>query len=161
MDGFKVDMSDFLRATEAVKERAKKNTLRFAESAASEFERAAKADAPWVDRSGTARRSLYGKAKQSGAYTQIEMGGSAPNKGTAKGAYPDYLEILEFGHNSLKRNFPDLSVLYPTRDALAEGIRQQYGDAVLRGMTGFKIPRSKTAMRVRARAFRERQRSGR
>lgn len=158
MDGFKVDASDFLRATEAVKERAQKNTLRFAESAAEEFERAAKTDAPWVDRSGTARRSLYGKASQNGTRTQIEMGGSAPNKNKTSSAYPDYLEILEFGHGSLKRNFPDLAILYPTRDALAEGIKKQYGDAVIRGMTGFKIPRSKTAMRARARAFRARQR---
>lgn len=161
MDGFKVDLSDFLRATDAVKERAQKNTLRFAESAAAEFERSAKADAPWVDRSGTARMNLYGKALQSGTKTQIEMGGSAPNKNKTKSAYPDYLEILEFGHNSLKRDFPDLSVLYPTRDALAEGIREQYGDAVLRGMTGFKIPRSKAAMRARSIAFRKRQKSGR
>jgi len=157
MDGFKIDASDFLRATAAVQERAQKNTLRFAESAASEFERAAKTDAPWVDRSGTARRSLYGKADQNGNRTRIEMGGSAPNTGATHSAYPDYLEILEFGHGSLKRDFPDLSVLYPTRDALAEGIRKQYGDAALRGMTGFKIPRSKAAMRVRARNFRKRQ----
>jgi hypothetical protein len=82
------------------------------------------------------------------------MGGSAPDPGKTKSAYPDYLEILEFGHGSLKRKFPDLAVLYPTRDALAEGIRAQYGDATLRGMTGFRIPRSKIALRVRARAFR-------
>ena len=157
MDGFKIDTSDFLRATAAVKERAQKNTLRFAESAAAEFERSAKTDAAWVDRSGTARRNLYGKADQNGNRTRIEMGGSAPNLGATKSAYPDYMEILEFGHNSLKRNFPDLSILYPTRDALAEGIKAQYGDAVLRGMTGFKIPRSKAAMRVRARNFRNRQ----
>jgi hypothetical protein len=158
MDGFKIDASDFLRATAAINERAQKNTLRFAESAASEFERSAKTGAPWVDRSGTARKSLYGRADQSGNRTRIEMGGSAPNKNKTSSAYPDYLEILEFGHNSLKKDFPDLSILYPTRDALAEGIRQQYGDAVLRGMTGFKIPRSKAAMRVRARNFRNRQR---
>lgn len=161
MDGFKFDASDFERATAALKERAQKNTLRFAEAAAAEFERSAKENAPWVDRSGTARSNLYGKAEQKGTYTRIEMGGSAPNKNKSKRAYPDYMEILEFGHNSLKRDFPDLSILYPTRDALAEGIRQQYGDAVLRGMTGFKIPRSKTAMRARVRAFRERQRSRR
>ena len=158
MDGFKIDASDFLRATAALNERAQKNTLRFAESAAEEFERAAKKDAPWVDRSGTARSSLYGKALQKGNFTQIEMGGSAPNKSATKSAYPDYLEILEFGHNSLKKNFPDLAVLYPTRDALVEGIRKQYGDAVFRGMTGFKIPRSRAAMRVRSRNFRTKQR---
>jgi len=161
MDGFKIDTSDFEKATAALKERARKNTLRFAEAAAAEFERTAKTDAPWVDRSGTARSNLYGKADQKGDVTRIEMGGSAPNKNKTKSAYPDYLEILEFGHNSLKRDFPDLSVLYPTRDALAEGIRQQYGDAVLRGMTGFKIPRSKAAMRARSIAFRKRQKSGR
>lgn len=158
MDGFRIDTSDFLRATAALHERAQKNTLRFAESAASEFERSAKTDAPWVDRSGTARRNLYGKADQSGTRTRIEMGGSAPNENKTSAAYPDYMEILEFGHNSLKKNFPDLAILYPTRDALAEGIRKQYGDAVLRGMTGFKIPRSKAAMRVRTRNFRMRQR---
>jgi hypothetical protein len=157
MDGLNIDSSDFLRATAALKERAQKNTLRFAEVAAEEFQRATKADAPWVDRSGTARGNLYGKADQSGNRTRIEMGGSAPNENKTNAAYPDYMEILEFGHNSLKRDFPDLAILYPTRDALAEGIRQQYGDAVLRGMTGFKIPRSKAAMRVRARNFRMRQ----
>lgn len=159
MDGLKIDTSDFMRATAAVMERARKNTLRFAESAAAEFQTAAKTGAPWVDKSGTARGNLYGKASQSGMKTVIEMGGSAPNAGNAE--YPDYMEILEFGHNSLRRDFPDLSILYPTRDALAEGIKEQYGDAVLRGMTGFKIPRSKSAMRARSRRWRERQRSGR
>ena len=156
MDGFRIDTSDFLRATSAINERAQRNTLRFVESAASEFERAAKPSAV----GGPVRHSTDQPVRQGVARRNPDAdrnGRLRSEQEQDEQRHPDYLEILEFGHNSLKRDFPDLSVLYPTRDALVEGIKAQYGDAVLRGMTGFKIPRSKAAMRARARAFRKRQ----
>ncbi len=155
MDGFKIDTSDFLRATGAAKELVKKNTLHYAQAVASEAQRAAKADAAWVDRSGTARRSLTSTAEQSGSRTTIAIGGSAPNK-AANSDYDDYMEILEFGHESLSRNFPDLSVVYPTAEAIEKEIRAGFGDAALRGSFRPRLVRSKRALKTRQRKFRER-----
>ena len=155
MDGFKVDMSDFERATKALKEGAKKNTLHYAQAVAAEAQRAARSDAAWVDRSGTARRNLTSAAEQSGTRTTIAIGGSAPSK-AKHSDYDDYMEILEFGHESLSRNFPDLSVVYPTAEAIEKEIRAGFGDAALRGSFRPKLVRSRRAVQARKRKFRER-----
>jgi hypothetical protein len=66
------------------------------------------------------------------------------------------MEILEFGHNSLERDFPDLSIVYPTAEAIEKDIRAEFGDAALRGAFRPKFVRSRRAVRTRKRKFRER-----
>ena len=155
MDGFKIDTSDFMRATKALKEGVKKNTLHYAQALASEAQRAARSEAAWVDRSGTARRNLMSAADQKGAQTTIAIGGSAQNK-SKRSEYGDYMEILEFGHESMQRNFPDLSIVYPTADAVVAQIRAEFGNAALRGTYRVNLIRSKLALKTRKRKFRER-----
>lgn len=155
MDGLKIDTSDFMRATAAANELVKKNTLNYAMAVAAEAQQSAQAGAAWVDRSGTARRNLMSGAEQTGTRTTIVISGSAPNA-AKHSEYPDYMEILEFGHESLSRNFPDLSIVYPTAEAIEKEIRAGFGDAALRGAFRPKFVRSRVAVRTRKRKFRER-----
>lgn len=155
MSGFKIDTSDFEKASGVLKGLVKKNTLAYAQAVAAEAEKTAKADAPWVDRSGTARSNLTSAAEQSGTRTTIAIGGSAPNR-AKHSEYDDYMEILEFGHESLTRNFPDLSIIYPTAEAIEKEIRDGFGDAALRGRFRPKLYRSRRALRTRKQRFRER-----
>jgi len=155
MEGFRLDTSAFDKATKAMSEMVKKNTLHYAQAVAAEAQRSARAEARWVDRSGTARRNLTSAAEQSGTSTRIAIGGSAPNR-AKHSEYDDYMEILEFGHESLSRNFPDLSIIYPTAEAVRKEIQEGFGDAALRGAFRPKLVRSRRAVRTRKRKFRER-----
>ncbi len=155
MDGLKIDTGDFERATRALQAGVRKNVLHYAQALAAEAQRAARANAAWVDRSGVARRGLASAAEQTGTRTTIALGGSAPNR-AKHSEYDDYMEILEFGHNSLERDFPDLSIVYPTAEAIEKDIRAEFGDAALRGAFRPKFVRSRRAVRTRKRKFRER-----
>ena len=155
--GIKVDASAFEQAAKAIEKQAVKNTQLFAESMARAFETTAKADAPWVDRRGNARRRLYGEAHSTGSRVQVAMGGSAPNY-KSKSHYDDYMELLEFGWESQERDFPNLAIVYPTYELIKADFVEQYGKAALSGVR-FRISRSKQASRDRSRRWRARQRA--
>ena len=87
------------------------------------------------------------------------MGGRAENY-KRKSPYKDYMELLEFGHESHKRNFPDLAVVFPTYQDIIRDFRRQYGQAAVSGGT-YSLNRSKAAARARAKAQRARRRGQR
>ena len=155
--GLKVDARAFDQAARTLEERAIRNTEAFGKSIAREFETTAKAGAPWTDRHGNARQRLYGEAKRDGKKVTVEMGGSAPNY-KRKSKYEDYMELLEFGHESQHRDFPNLAIVYPTFDAIKADFVKQYGQSAL-STTRFRISRSREASRDRSRRWRRERRA--
>ena len=152
----KLDFQAFEGRMDEMKRLAARNAQTFGESVARAFERRAKAGAPWVDRTGAARRNLYGKCTASGGRVIVEMGGRAPNYKAGRRSYPDYMEILEFGGGSLSRSFPDLSIVYPTFDSIKDEAVRQYGECAIKASGG--IYRDRAASRRRVQAFRRRAR---
>lgn len=154
----KIDISGFERAAQRLAALARTNAMVFGQSVARAFETRARSGAAWTDRTGAARRRLYGRiASGSGGKVVVEMGGSAPNYKAGRRSYPDYMEILEFGGNSLSRNFPDLSIVYPTFEAIRQDAVKQYGQAAL-SSGGVRMYRDRGAARRRGQAFRRRAR---
>lgn len=147
--GFTVNTSDFNRATRALEDTARKNTATYGRAIARQFEQTAKSGAPWTDRHGNARGKLYGASEASGSRVRVQMGGLAPNYKRGPQSSPDYMEYLEFDHG--KRN----AIVVPTVDAIAEDVRQNFGNAVLKGNMHFNIKRDKSAAKWRA--FRRRE----
>lgn len=155
--GVKLDTGAFEQAAQALDERAIRNTEAFGKIMAREFETTAKANAPWTDRHGNARARLYGEAKREGKKVTVAMGGSAPNY-KRRSKYEDYMELLEFGHESQHRDFPNLAIVYPTFDAIKEDFKEQYGQSAL-SAARFRIKRSREASRERSRRWRRERRA--
>lgn len=147
--GLNIVTSSFEQGVKEAKRLVEVNTLLFGRSVAGEFEHTAKQNAPWTDRTGNARRNLYGTAQTvSQSEVRVDMGGYAPNYKKSS-SYRDYMELLEFGYNDTKVERKDMSIIYPTYKDICEDVKQQYGDSVLRSGAKFKITRSKTAMKRR------------
>lgn len=156
MDGVRIVTSAFEEASRKLEQTVKTNTQYFGETMAKAFETTAKRDATWINRKNVARRGLYGTAKMRDGHVVVEMGGKAQNY-KKKSQYDDYMEILEWGHESLGRNFPNLAVVYPTYELIRADYTRQYGRAVFSGVS-FRMVRSKAAARTRARKSRARAR---
>ncbi len=143
--GFKIDTSLFTQATNALKEQTRFNTLSFAQAISRKAQGELKTGAPWTDRKGVARRGLYASASQTGDRTKISIGGTAPNYKRGKQGVEDYLEFLEFG------NEKKYGIVLPTAEAVEECVRQEFGNAALKGSFSIHIKRDKAAHRKRGR----------
>lgn len=138
----KIDTSDFDRATKALDKLAQDNARAFGESVGRAFETKAKRGASWTDRTGQARRNMFGRAEGSGAHVRVRMGGSAPNYKAGARSYKDYLEILEFGMGK------EYAIVYPTFEGIREDAVEQYGKNAIKG-GGVCVYRDKAALRRR------------
>lgn len=153
--GVRVVTSQFEAACAEIEKTAKRNTRYFGETMAQAFQTTARRNAAWTDRRGVARRGLYGRVTVRDGKLVVEMGGTAPNY-KKKSVYTDYMELLEWGHESLGRNFPKLSVVYPTYELIKADFARQYGDAVFSGVS-YRMERSAEASRQRSKLYRRRQ----
>lgn len=142
---FKIDTSLFTQATNALKEQTRFNTLSFAQAISRKAQGELKTGAPWTDRKGVARRGLYASAKQTSDSTQIRIGGAAPNYKRGRRGAADYMEFLEYG------NEKKYGIVEPTAEAVEECVRQEFGNAALKGSFSIHIKRDKAAHRKRAR----------
>lgn len=95
--GFSMDTAAFARKLEERERRTLFAQEVYAHNAAKELEQAAKADAPWKDRSSLARGGLTGRAQRSGGRITISLSGGV-----------HYLVYLELAH---KKRY---AVLWPT-----------------------------------------------
>lgn len=92
-----VDPSGLSRELYAMEQRTLGRMSAYAQTAAKQLEAAAKAEAPWTDRTGHARGGLTGASSRSGSVIRITLSGSVR-----------YLVYLELAHG--KR----FAVLWPT-----------------------------------------------
>ena len=150
----KLVTTSFEKAAQQLERTVKSNTQVFGQTIANTFVRTARGDIRWTDRKGRARRGLFANVETGTANVTITMGGKADNY-KRKSQYDDYMEILEFGYLSKKRNFPNLAVVYPTFESIKADVAKQYGSAALSGGK-YSLKRSKAAARSRAKAARER-----
>ena len=155
----RVVTSSFDQAAAQLRKKVKTNTEAFGRSIADTFLHTARRRIEWTDRTGRARRGLFAEVKRGTYNVEVKMGGRAENY-KRKSPYEDYMELLEFGHESHKRNFPDLSVVFPTYQDIIRDFRRQYGQAAVSGGT-YSLNRSKAAARARAKAQRARRRGQR
>lgn len=151
--------SSFDQAAVQLQKRVKTNTETFGRAIAAAYLRTARNHILWIDRTGRARRGLFAEVKMGTYNVEVKMGGRAENY-KRKSPYDDYMELLEFGHESHKRDFPDLAVVFPTYQDIIRDFRRQYGQAAVSGGT-YSLNRSKAAARARARAQRARRRGQR
>lgn len=154
--GLTIVTNQFDAACASIEKTVRENTRYFGETMANAFQTTARRNAAWVDRKGVARRGLYGKVTVHEGKVVVEMGGTAPNY-KKKSKYTDYMELLEWGHESLSRNFPNLAVVYPTYEVIKADFVRQYGAAVFSGAS-FRMVRSKEASRQRSAKYRARRR---
>lgn len=155
----RVVTSSFDQAAAQLKKKVKTNTETFGQSIADTFLHTARRRIEWIDRTGRARRGLFAEVKRGTYNVEVRMGGRAENY-KRKSKYEDYMELLEFGHESHKRDFPDLAVVFPTYQDIIKDFRRQYGQAAVSGGT-YSLNRSKAAARARAKAQRARRRGQR
>ena len=155
----RVVTSSFDQAAAQLKKKVKTNTEAFGQSIADTFLHTARRRIEWIDRTGRARRGLFAEVKRGTYNVEVRMGGKAENY-KRKSPYDDYMELLEFGHESRKRDFPDLAVVFPTYQDIIKDFRRQYGQAAVSGGT-YSLKRSKAAARARAKAQRARRRGQR
>lgn len=140
----KIDTRAFDSAMKALDQLAKDNARSFGQSVARAFERNARQGAGWRDRSGAARRNLFGRCEGGGGRVLVRMGGSAPNYKRGPRSYADYLELLEFGHGGR------YAIVYPTFEMIRDDAVEQYGkNAIQSG--GVCVYRDKAAARRRGR----------
>ena len=151
--------SSFDQAAAQLRKRVKTNTEAFGRSIADTFLHTARRRIEWIDRTGRARRGLFAEVKRGTYNVEVKMGGRAENY-KRKSPYDDYMELLEFGHESHKRDFPNLAVVFPTYQDIIKDFRRQYGQAAVSGGT-YSLNRSKAAARARAKAQRARRRGQR
>lgn len=85
--GLKMDTSALSRAVYEAEKRTLENCERYAQTAAKQLETAAKAEAPWIDRTGHARGGIIGRSARSGSAIRITLSGSVR-----------YLVYLELAH---------------------------------------------------------------
>lgn len=155
----KVVTSSFDQAAAQLRKKVKTNTEAFGQSIADTFLHTARRRIEWIDRTGRARRGLFAEVKRGTYNVEVRMGGRAENY-KRKSKYEDYMELLEFGHESHKRDFPNLAVVFPTYQDIIKDFRRQYGQAAVSGGT-YSLNRSKAAARARAKAQRARRRGQR
>lgn len=151
--------SSFDQAAAQLRKKVKTNTETFGQSIADTFLHTARRRIEWIDRTGRARRGLFAEVKRGTYNVEVRMGGRAENY-KRKSKYEDYMELLEFGHESHKRDFPNLAVVFPTYQDIIKDFRRQYGQAAVSGGT-YSLNRSKAAARARAKAQRARRRGQR
>lgn len=145
--GFKVNASDFNRCTREIERMVQRNTAAYGQNLAREFESEAKSGAPWTDRRGSARGKLYGTSTASGGRVRVEMGGSAPNYKRGPLSASDYMEYLEFDHGGR------FAVVFPTAEAIAEDVREHFGEAALEGKMRVKITRNRRELDKQRKAY--------
>ena len=145
----KIDTHSFDSAMKTLDQLARANAQAFGQSVGRAFERNARQGAPWRDRTGAARRNLFGRCETSGSHVRVRMGGSAPNYKRGPMSYDDYLEILEFAHEG------EYAIVYPTFEMIRDDVVDQYSkNAIQSG--GVCIYRDKAAARRRGRRRRNR-----
>lgn len=154
--GLTIVTSQFDAACASIEKTVRENTRYFGYTMANAFQTTARRNAAWVDRKGVARRGLYGKVTVHEGKVVVEMGGTAPNY-KKKSVYTDYMELLEWGHESLGRDFPKLSIVYPTYEVIKADFARQYGAAVFSGVS-YRMVRSAEASRQRSAKYRARRR---
>lgn len=140
--------SSFDQAAAQLQKRVKTNTETFGRAIAAAYLRIARNHILWIDRTGRARRGLFAEVKMGTYNVEVKMGGRAENY-KRKSKYDDYMELLEFGHESHHRKFPYLAVVYPTYEFILSDFRAQYGRAAVSGGT-YSLKRSKEAAQARA-----------
>ena len=140
--------SSFDQAAAQLRKKVKTNTEAFGRSIADTFLHTARRRIEWTDRTGRARRGLFAEVKRGTYNVEVKMGGRAENY-KRKSPYEDYMELLEFGHESHHRKFPYLAVVYPTYEFILSDFRAQYGRAAVSGGT-YSLKRSKEAAQARA-----------
>lgn len=157
--GISVVTTGFMRAAAALSVKVKVNSVVFAGYLANKYRTRARANALWHDRSGTARSGLDAVVETGESRVTVRMGGYAQNR-SKKSRYKDYMELLEFGHNSSCRYFPNLAIIYPTFDVIKAEAIEQFGEAALgNGVAGsVSMVRSREAARQRAKNYRARHR---
>lgn len=109
----RIDAGDALRGLQQAQRTVLDGVARYGQTAAAEMEAYAKANRPWTDRTGNARRTLEGRFERSSgnAYT-VGIVGHMP--------YSVYLE-LSYGQK--------YAILYPTVNALSAEILRGWADA--------------------------------
>lgn len=85
--GLKIDASGLSRELYNAEQRTLNRMTQYAQTAAKQLEAAAKAEAPWIDRTGHARGGIIGRAARSGSAIRITLSGSVR-----------YLVYLELAH---------------------------------------------------------------
>lgn len=144
MSRFVIDASGFQKAVSELRQQARKNTETYGRTLARTYEVEAKSGAPWVDRRGNARRHLYGISAASGTRVRVEMGGSAPNyKPRTALSAADYMEYLEFDHGGRH------AIVYPTADAIMYDVKNNFGEAALKGRMRTNIRRNRRELNAR------------
>lgn len=147
MSGIRFVTAGFDRATKALQDNARRNTQTYGRVLAQSYETEAKRDAPWTDRRGNARRHLYGTSSAAGSTVRVEMGGAAPNYKNTPMAAKDYMEYLEFANGG------KFATVYPTAEAIADSVTEDFGDAALRGKMRPRIKRNRKELNHRRKKF--------
>ena len=147
----RVRTNAFDLAVAQMQKKVKANTETFGRAIAEAYLRKARKHILWTDRTGRARRGLFAKVKVGTYSVEVQMGGKAKNY-KSKSKYGDYMELLEFGHESHDRDFPYLAVVYPTYELIISNFRVQYGRAAVRGGT-YSLNRSLEAAQLRAKRY--------
>lgn len=105
----KLDASALSRTMYDLQMRTRENCELYARNAAKELESLAKAEAPWIDRTGHARGGITGTAVRSGSQITIALSGSVR-----------YLVYLELAHGK------KWAVLWPVMQRHAPRILQGF-----------------------------------
>ena len=141
--GLQVMDASFQKATKALVEGARKNTLNYGKTIAAQFKEEARREAGWMDHRGVARRGFDGDAELRGNVVRVGMGARAKNYKRGPKSSEDYMEYLEFDY------YGKYAIVYPMVNSMRKGIVQNFGTAALKGGYKMRIQRDKEAMRAR------------